>query len=53
VGDHTVYVLGPGERIELTHRASSRELFAHGAVFAARYLAGKKAGRYQIADVLG
>jgi 4-hydroxy-tetrahydrodipicolinate reductase len=53
VGDHTVYVLGPGELIELTHRASSRELFAHGAVFADRFLVGKKAGRYQIADVLG
>lgn len=53
VGDHTVYLLGPAERIELTHRASSRELFAHGAVRAARFLAGKKPGRYQIADVLG
>lgn len=53
VGEHTVYLLGPGERIELTHRASSRELFAHGALRAARFLAGKKAGLYTIADVLG
>ena len=53
VGDHTVYVLGPGERLELTHRASSRELFAHGAMRAARWVVGKKAGLYAIADVLG
>jgi 4-hydroxy-tetrahydrodipicolinate reductase len=53
VGDHTVYLLGPGERIELTHRATSRELFAHGALRAARFLAGKPAKLYSIADVLG
>jgi 4-hydroxy-tetrahydrodipicolinate reductase len=54
VGDHTVYLLGPGERIELTHRATSRELFAHGALRAARFLAKQPAGRlYQVADVLG
>ena len=53
VGDHTVYLLGPAERIELTHRASSRELFAHGAVRAARFLVGQKPRRYSIADVLG
>ena len=53
VGDHTVYLLGPGERLELTHRASSRELFAHGAIRAARFLAGKKPGLFSIADVLG
>ncbi|HMR07677.1 MAG TPA: 4-hydroxy-tetrahydrodipicolinate reductase [Polyangiaceae bacterium] len=53
IGDHMVYLLGPGERIELTHRASSRELFAHGAIVAARFLAGKKPRRYAIADVLG
>jgi 4-hydroxy-tetrahydrodipicolinate reductase len=53
VGDHTVYLFGQGERIELTHRASNRDLFAHGAVAAARFLAGKPAGRYTIADVLG
>lgn len=53
VGDHTVYLFGQGERIELTHRASNRDLFAHGAVTAARFLAGKPPGRYTIADVLG
>ena len=53
VGDHTVYLLGPGERLELTHRATNRGLFAHGAVRAARFLAGKPAGQYTIADVLG
>jgi 4-hydroxy-tetrahydrodipicolinate reductase len=53
VGDHTVYLFGQGERIELTHRASNRDLFAHGAIVAARYLAGKPAKRYTIADVLG
>ena len=53
IGDHTVYLLGPGERLELTHRASSRELFAQGALRAARFLEGKPAGRYTIADVLG
>ena len=53
IGDHTVYLLGDGERLELTHRASNRDLFAHGALRAARFLAGKKPGRYSIADVLG
>jgi 4-hydroxy-tetrahydrodipicolinate reductase len=53
IGDHTVFLLGSGERIELTHRASSRELFAHGALRAARFLAGKKPGTYSISDVLG
>ena len=53
IGDHTVYLLGQGERIELTHRASSRDLFAHGALRAASFLAGKKPGTYSIADVLG
>ncbi len=53
VGDHTVHLLGPGERLELTHRATSRELFAHGALRAARFLIGRKPGLYTIADVLG
>lgn len=53
VGDHTVYLFGQGERLELTHRASNRDLFAHGALSAARFLAGKPARRYTIADVLG
>ena len=54
VGDHTVYLLGTGERLELTHRASSREMLAHGALRAARYLVKQKPGKlYRIADVLG
>lgn len=53
VGEHTVFLLGPGERIELTHRAHSRELFAHGALRAARFVGGKPARRYSMADVLG
>jgi 4-hydroxy-tetrahydrodipicolinate reductase len=53
IGDHTVHLLGPGERLELTHRATSRELFAHGALRAAQFLHGKPPGRYTIADVLG
>jgi 4-hydroxy-tetrahydrodipicolinate reductase len=53
IGDHTVFLLGSGERIELTHRASNRDLFANGALAAARFLVGKKPGRYTIADVLG
>ena len=53
VGDHTVHLLGPGERLELTHRATSRDLFAHGALRAARFVVGKAPGRYTIADILG
>ena len=53
VGEHTVYFLGEGERIELTHRATSRENFARGAVRAARFLAGQKPGLYDMQDVLG
>jgi len=54
VGDHTVYLLGPGERIELTHRSHSREMLAHGALKLARYIVGKQPGKlYRIADVLG
>ena len=52
IGDHTVYLLGEGERLELTHRATSRDLFAHGAIRAARFLAGKPPGRYDLRDVL-
>jgi len=51
-GDHQVIFAGEGERIELGHRAESREIFARGAVRAALWLAGKPAGRYRIADVL-
>ncbi|NRA31904.1 MAG: 4-hydroxy-tetrahydrodipicolinate reductase [Polyangiaceae bacterium] len=52
IGDHTVHLFGPGERIELTHRASNRDLFAHGAIRAARFLPTQKPGMYAIADVL-
>ncbi len=52
IGDHTVHLLGQGERLELTHRASSRDLFAHGAISSARFLRQKSAGLYSIADVL-
>lgn len=53
VGDHTVMFAGDGERIELTHKASSREAFANGALHAAVWLQGKPAGLYTMRDVLG
>jgi 4-hydroxy-tetrahydrodipicolinate reductase len=52
VGDHTVHFLGLGERLELTHRATSRETFARGAVRAALFLCGRKPGLYSMRDVL-
>ncbi len=52
-GDHTVFFLGQGDRIEITHRASSRDTFAVGAVRAALWLARKPAGLYDMRDVLG
>jgi 4-hydroxy-tetrahydrodipicolinate reductase len=52
VGDHVVHLLGTGERLELTHRATSRDVFAMGALHAAAWIAGKPAGRYTFADVL-
>jgi 4-hydroxy-tetrahydrodipicolinate reductase len=52
-GDHMVIFAGDGERIELGHRAEDRNVFARGAVTAALWLAGKPAGRYTMADVLG
>lgn len=52
VGDHTVHLLGAGERLELTHRATSRDVFAIGALRAAVALAGKPAGRYALRDVV-
>jgi 4-hydroxy-tetrahydrodipicolinate reductase len=52
IGDHTIHLLGHGERLELTHRATNRDLFARGALRAARFLHGKPAGRYTMADVL-
>lgn len=53
VGEHTVYFLGSEERIELTHRASSRAVFARGALRACRWIAGKPPGLYSMFDVLG
>ncbi|GAB6035941.1 4-hydroxy-tetrahydrodipicolinate reductase [Fundidesulfovibrio butyratiphilus] len=53
VGDHTVYFLGPGERIEVTHRAHSRETFAQGALRAARWLGSQKPGKlHSMAEML-
>lgn len=52
-GDHQVIFAAEGERIELGHRAENRGIFATGAVKAAMWLAGKPAGRYTMADVLG
>jgi 4-hydroxy-tetrahydrodipicolinate reductase len=53
VGDHTVLFAGIGERVELTHKASSRATFALGALRAAKWLADKKSGLYDMQDVLG
>jgi len=53
VGEHTVIFGGPGERLELTHRASSREIFARGALRAAKWIIGKPPGLYSMQDVLG
>jgi 4-hydroxy-tetrahydrodipicolinate reductase len=52
VGDHTVMFAGEGERLEITHRASSRATFAQGALRAARFLADKKNGLFDMQDVL-
>ncbi|MDR3037746.1 MAG: 4-hydroxy-tetrahydrodipicolinate reductase [Candidatus Adiutrix sp.] len=53
VGDHTVYFLGPGERLEITHRAHTRDTFAQGAVRVAAWLAGRAPGLYTLEDTLG
>jgi len=53
VGDHTVTFAGAGERLELMHKASSRETFALGALRAARWVVGKSPGLYSMEDVLG
>lgn len=53
VGDHTVIFAGMGERIELTHRAQSRDCLARGAIRAALWLQQQPVGRYSMADVLG
>jgi 4-hydroxy-tetrahydrodipicolinate reductase len=51
VGEHTVILAGPAERLELTHKAGDRRLFAAGAVRAARWLAHRAPGRYRMADL--
>jgi 4-hydroxy-tetrahydrodipicolinate reductase len=53
VGEHTVMYAGVGERLEITHRAFSRENFARGALIAARWLVSQKPGVYSMKDVLG
>jgi 4-hydroxy-tetrahydrodipicolinate reductase len=53
VGEHTVTFVGPGERLELTHRAGSREIFARGALRAAQWVFEKPARLYSMQDVLG
>jgi 4-hydroxy-tetrahydrodipicolinate reductase len=52
VGDHQVHLLGLGERLELTHRATDRTVFARGAVRAAKELVGRAPGRYRLADLV-
>lgn len=52
VGEHTVLFAGPGERLELTHRATDRGVFARGALHAATWIAGRAPGRYELADTL-
>jgi len=53
VGEHTVFFFGEGERIELSHRATDRVIFANGAWRAARWLLGRQCGRFTMNDVLG
>lgn len=53
IGEHEVYLAGPGERLRVAHLATSREAFVQGALRAARWVHGKRAGRYSVLDVLG
>jgi 4-hydroxy-tetrahydrodipicolinate reductase len=53
IGEHTAYLVGDNERLEISHRAGSRDLFAAGALRAALWLAGRAPGRYTMRDVLG
>lgn len=53
VGDHTIIYAGQNERIELTHRAHSRDVFASGAIYAAKFIADAKPGLYTMRDALG
>jgi 4-hydroxy-tetrahydrodipicolinate reductase len=52
IGDHTVLFAGSGERVEITHRSSSRQSYAHGALRAARFVAGRDQGLFSMQDVL-
>lgn len=52
VGEHTAQFAGQGERIELIHRATNRDIFVRGALFAARALAGRPPGRYTVTELL-
>ena len=53
VGEHTVYFIGQGERIEISHRAMTRDMFSRGSVRAAKWVVGKAPGIYDMQDVLG
>ena len=53
VGEHTVMFAGPAERLELTHKAEDRMIFARGALHAAAWARGQKPGLYSMLDVLG
>jgi len=53
VGEHTVIFAGEGERLEITHKAESRRIFARGALFAAEFIANKEKGLYDLQDALG
>jgi 4-hydroxy-tetrahydrodipicolinate reductase len=53
VGEHTVYFIGQGERIEISHRAMTRDMFSRGSVRAAKWVVGKAPGLYDMQDVLG
>jgi 4-hydroxy-tetrahydrodipicolinate reductase len=52
VGEHTAMLIGQGERLELSHRATDRAVFARGALHAAAWLAGRGAGAWSLDDVL-
>jgi 4-hydroxy-tetrahydrodipicolinate reductase len=53
IGEHTVYFIGMGERIEISHRAMTRDMFSRGSVRAAKWIVGKTPGLYDMQDVLG
>lgn len=53
IGEHTVYFIGQGERIEISHRAMTRDMFSRGSVRAAKWVVGKEPGLYDMQDVLG